>query len=98
VPLNQNKRISHRWSWDVSTIFEKSYACASFRRVAILCVSLVSASVSLGAERQPEVLEWPEGLPVYDHIVIVMEENKDYSEVIGNPAAAYINEVLKKAI
>jgi hypothetical protein len=27
VPLNQNKRISHRWSWDVSTIFEKSCAC-----------------------------------------------------------------------
>jgi hypothetical protein len=27
VPLNQNKRISHRWSWDVSTIFEKSWAC-----------------------------------------------------------------------
>ena len=23
MPLNQNKRISHRWSWDVSTIFEK---------------------------------------------------------------------------
>ena len=22
VPLNQNKRISHRWSWDVRTIFE----------------------------------------------------------------------------
>ena len=69
------------------------YICYLF---AILCVSLVSASVSLGAERQTEVLEWPEGLPVYDHIVIVMEENKDYSEVIGNPAAPYINEVLKK--
>jgi hypothetical protein len=25
-----------------------------------------------------------------------MEENKDYSEVIGNPAAPYINEVLKE--
>jgi phosphatidylinositol-3-phosphatase len=69
------------------------YICYLF---AILCVSLVSASVSLDAERQTEVLEWPEGLPVYDHIVIVMEENKDYSEVIGNPAAPYINEVLKK--
>ena len=69
------------------------YICYLF---AILCVSLVSASVSWGAERQTEVLEWPEGLPVYDHIVIVMEENKDYSEVIGNPAAPYINEVLKK--
>ena len=69
------------------------YICYLF---AILCVSFVSTSVSLGAERQTEVIKWPEGLPVYDHIVIVMEENKDYSEVIGNPAAPYINEVLKK--
>jgi len=69
------------------------YICYLF---AILCVSFVSTSVSLGAERQTEVLKWPEGLPVYDHIVIVMEENKDYSEVIGNPAPPYINEVLKK--
>lgn len=65
------------------------YICYLF---AILCVSLVSASVSLGAERQTEVLEWPEGLPVYDHIVIVMEENKDYSEVIGNPAALPVHD------
>ncbi len=39
---------------------------------------------------------WPAGLPVYDHIVIVVEENKDYEEIIGNPAAPYINDVLKK--
>ena len=24
MPLNQNKRISHHWSWDVSTTFAKS--------------------------------------------------------------------------
>jgi hypothetical protein len=34
-------------------------------------------------------------LPKYDHIVIVIEENKDYEEVIGNAAAPYINTVLK---
>jgi len=33
---------------------------------------------------------------VYDHIVIVVEENKDYDDIIGNPAAPYINGVLKR--
>ena len=41
-------------------------------------------------------LIWPAGLPVYDHIVIVVEENKDYEEIIGNSNAPYINNVLKK--
>jgi acid phosphatase len=31
------------------------------------------------------------GLPLYDHIVIVFEENKDYDEVIGSDSAPYIN-------
>jgi acid phosphatase len=33
----------------------------------------------------------PAGLPVYDHIVIVVEENKGYEQIIGNPAAPYLN-------
>ena len=33
----------------------------------------------------------PAGLPVYDHVVIVVEENKDYEQIIGNPAAPYLN-------
>ncbi len=32
----------------------------------------------------------------YDHIVIVIEENKNYDQIIGNRAAPYINKVLKK--
>ena len=39
---------------------------------------------------------WPQGLPVYDHIVIVVAENKDYDQVIGSKAAPYINGTLKK--
>jgi acid phosphatase len=38
---------------------------------------------------------WPKQLPVYDHIVIVFEENKDYDQVINNRAAPYINGTLK---
>jgi hypothetical protein len=40
-------------------------------------------------------ISWPSGLPVYDHIVIVVEENKDYEQIIGSAAAPYINGTLK---
>jgi hypothetical protein len=29
--------------------------------------------------------------PVYDHVVIVIEENEDYGDIIGSPDAPYIN-------
>jgi phosphatidylinositol-3-phosphatase len=35
----------------------------------------------------------PPTLPRYDHIVIVVEENKDYEQIIGNSAAQYINKL-----
>jgi len=44
----------------------------------------------------PQGLPWPAGLPVYDHVVIVVEENKNYEEIIGNKNAPYINDILKK--
>src|ERR1700686_869017 len=44
----------------------------------------------------PLPLPWAAGLPVYDHIVIVVEENKDYAQIIGNKKASYINDVLRK--
>src|ERR1044072_4700766 len=30
-------------------------------------------------------------MPAYDHIVVVIEENHSFSQIIGNPQAAYIN-------
>ena len=35
-------------------------------------------------------------LPIPDHIVIVIEENKAYTQIIGNPSAPYINELSKR--
>jgi hypothetical protein len=50
-----------------------------------------------GADDQPAgattSLAWPAGLPVYDHVVIVIEENKDYNEVIGRDYAPYLNRI-----
>ena len=50
-----------------------------------------TASKTAGTNR----VAWPAGLPVYDHVVIVVEENKYYDEIIGNPAAPYINGTLR---
>src|SRR5258708_14576506 len=54
----------------------------------------VLASLAAAADA-PARLNWPAGLPVYDHVVIVIEENKDYEHIIGSSAAHYINTVLK---
>ena len=37
-------------------------------------------------------------LPRPDHIVIVVEENKSYAQIIGNPAAPYINALAKRGV
>jgi hypothetical protein len=42
-------------------------------------------------------LIWPDSLSVYDHIVIVVEENKDYNEVFDEDFAPYINKYLRAA-
>jgi hypothetical protein len=57
----------------------------SFLRAAALAGTLQFSPASAAA--------WPPGLPVYDHIVIVLEENKDYEEIISKPDAAFINEL-----
>jgi phosphatidylinositol-3-phosphatase len=43
---------------------------------------------------EAQKIAWPKGLPVYDHVVIVVEENKDYDEIVGSANAPYINSVL----
>src|SRR5262249_27657812 len=74
------------------------------RLPAILCTIVIGFFVPvegrLSEDAQPlevkkDAPRWPKGLPVYDHVVIVVEENKDYDEIIGNPAAPYINDVLR---
>lgn len=53
----------------------------------ILCLL---AGLIAPAEAQP--------LPRPDHIVIVIEENKPYNHIIGNPDAPYINELSRRGI
>lgn len=36
------------------------------------------------------------GMPTFDHVVLVVEENHNYSEVIGNPSMPYLNGLASK--
>lgn len=71
-------------------------------RTRALALLLALLTISLGLQPLfaqavlPPALTWPSNLPVYDHIVIVIEENKNYEQIIGNKKAPYINDVLKK--
>jgi hypothetical protein len=62
---------------------------------AMLSKCLLGAAVLAAMLQFPPAAAatWPAGLPVYDHIVIVLEENKDYEEIISKPDAAFINEL-----
>src|SRR6516162_6420822 len=73
------------------------------RAPAILLAVYLALGLSFadGADVRPakastNSVAWPAGLPVYQHVVIVVEENKDYDQIIGNPNAAYINGTLRK--
>ncbi len=63
-----------------------------------ILLATLSLFLSLGLTLSPKGTSHKQttGLPVYSHIVIVIEENKDYDQIIGNAAAPYINNVLKK--
>ncbi len=53
------------------------------------CADVVIARCAAGRPARPKQL------PAYDHVVIVLEENKNYEQVIGSKAAPYINDTLK---
>src|SRR5215472_2231406 len=62
----------------------KTFRCGA---AALLCFALM---LPAGAVNAPF---WPSTLPRYDHIVIVVEENKDFDQIIGSAAAPYLNKL-----
>jgi acid phosphatase len=46
-------------------------------------------------DKKAATIKWPPDLPVYDHVVIVVEENQHYEDILGKDYAPYIKNVLK---
>ena len=57
-----------------------------------ICQLTLAAPPNDGATTRPDALE---KIPRPDHVVIVIEENKAYRQIIGNTAAPYINRLAR---
>lgn len=64
-------------------------------RIVLALSAVMILSTAVRSQTSPDT-SGTASLPKFDHIVIVMEENKYYDEVIGNAAAPYINRVLRE--
>jgi hypothetical protein len=59
-------------------------------KTSILITGIVSLSVLFSSHQGQS------DIPHYDHVVVVIEENHAYNELIGSPNAPYINELAKE--
>ena len=65
---------------------------STLRRAAATAAGAALTVAGLAAATQPARAAG--GVPKYDHVVLVMEENHSYDEVIGSSSAPYINNTL----
>lgn len=61
--------------------------------LCLIATHSVSAADTAATTATATSPAWPAALPVYSHVVIVIEENKDYGEIIGSGHAPYINQL-----
>jgi len=53
------------------------------RKILHVCVMALLTCASSAVAAATDRLSWPSTLPVYDHIIIVVEENKDFEQIFG---------------
>jgi phosphatidylinositol-3-phosphatase len=54
------------------------------RIIPRLSHAIAAALLTCAAGGAGIAADWPANLPVYDHIVIVIEENKDFEQILGD--------------
>src|SRR3954469_12440503 len=57
-------------------------------RMSKIARAFAGALLACAAVDMAAGAEWPPNLPVYDHIVIVIEENKDFEQILGDQSDA----------
>src|SRR5579864_1951969 len=70
----------------------------SFLALIVISTLAVVQLACGGGSSSSSILQTPvpSGQPTFSHVVLVMEENHSYSEVIGNSAMPYLNSLASK--
>ena len=61
-----------------------------------LVLSLILCAAALFSGEAPRAVPAAAHTPAFDHIFVIVEENQDVQQVVGNPQAPFINDVLIK--
>lgn len=80
----RNPAVAPRWRHNLSLI-------ATVVALFGLAVFELACGGSHGLGPSPVQTPVPAGQPIFSHVVLVVEENHSYSEVIGNSAMPYLN-------
>ena len=75
-------------------------AAAATLAVAVLALSSPAAALAGPGQRDAAGSASPCGRvsapPAYRHVIIIMDENQSYSDIIGNPDAPYVNSLARR--
>src|SRR5665647_2488900 len=72
----------------------RARATSLFTYIGLLMVSISQLAIAESPDNEKENLAFTlNQLPRPDHVVIVIEENKSYKQIIGNIEAPFINQL-----
>lgn len=74
----------------MTSLMKRFFSIVSAGAAALALGAAMTAPV--GATARPRTAQ----IPVYSHIVVLIEENHSYEQIIGNPAAPYINSLARQ--
>jgi phosphatidylinositol-3-phosphatase len=64
--------------------------------LSLLAGALLGCGGGSGSSNSPAATPVPATHPSFDHVVLVVEENHDYSEVVGNSSMPYFNNLISQ--
>ena len=96
-PFVRSARTRTRPPIDTLLSTKKRRAAIAAGSALLLTAALgVASSAAAGPSAASSSAASASGLPAYDHVVVVMEENKYYDEIAGSSDAPYINSLMKQ--
>ncbi|HWO38016.1 MAG TPA: hypothetical protein VNO32_55285, partial [Candidatus Acidoferrum sp.] len=71
--------------------FKSTFYCSLLAGFIFLIFSFAAVSLSVAQTESEAEVPWPTAMPLPAHVVVVIEENHGYSQIIGSSQAPYIN-------
>jgi phosphatidylinositol-3-phosphatase len=93
----QSVRTKFLFYWDLPASTTLGLVRYKWKMQWTRLAALILPFLGFGAAAQTMCSGQPDKVPAFEHVLIVVEENQSYEDVIGNPDLAYLNQLAQKA-